>query len=114
MVYEVHGHFSSLRKAMSLFEPNYRGPGEGPRGPFQAFLNPSGTSPHKRVSGCPFQHQHFFQVVAYALQPHVTSVAHVTEIATSLQAIAAFQGVELIFTLGKFISRYFRRGLTLV
>src|SRR5665647_3522332 len=75
---------------MNPFEPNYRGPGEGPRGPF----NPSGASPRKSASGCPLQHQHLPQVVAYPLQPEVTSIAHPTHIATSVHPIAALQGTD--------------------
>ena len=84
MVEEVHGHFASLRKAMSPFEPNYRGPGEGPRGPFQAFFNASGASPRKGASGSSLQHQPLPQVVTPPLEPEMIVVAHMTEAATSL------------------------------
>ena len=79
---------------MSPFEPNYRGPGEGPRGPFQAFFNPSGASPRKSASGSSLQHQHLAQIVTHPLEPKMIVVAHITEVATSLQPVTAFQGAD--------------------
>jgi hypothetical protein len=94
MVYEVHGHFSSLRKAKIPFEPNYGGPGEGPRGSFQAFFYLSGASPRESASGSSLEYQHLSQVVTHPLEPKMIVVAHMTEVATSLQPINAFQGAD--------------------
>ena len=94
MVAVVHGIFEPLRKAMNPSESSYRALEEGSGGPFQAFFNPLGLSFHTRGSGCPLQHQHLPQVVAYPLQPEVTSIAHPTHIATSFHPIAAFQGAD--------------------
>ena len=79
---------------MNPSESSYRAPGAGPRGPFQACFNLSSPAPRNRGSGGPLQHQHLPQVVAYPLQPEVTSIAHPTHIATSLQPIAALQGTD--------------------
>ena len=79
---------------MNPSESSYRAPGKGSRDPFRAFFNPSGMPFHTRGSGGPLQHQHLPQVVAYPLQPEVTSIAHPTHIATSLQPIAALQGTD--------------------
>ncbi len=65
-----------------------------PRGPFQARFNLSGLAHRNRGSGCPLQHQHLPQIVAYPLQPEVTSIAHPTHIATSVHPIAALQGTD--------------------
>ena len=75
---------------MNPFEPNYRGPGEGPRGPF----NPSGASPRKNASGCPLQPQHLPQIVTHPLEPATIVVGHPTDIATSRHPRAAFQGAD--------------------
>src|SRR4030042_2976140 len=75
-------------------ESSYRTPGACPRGPFQACFNLSSPAPRNRGSGGPLQHQHLPQIVAYPLQPEVTSIAHPTHIATSRQPIAALQGTD--------------------
>src|SRR3989339_1768282 len=79
---------------MNPSESSYRALGGGSGGPFQAFFNPSGLPFHTRGSGGPLQHQHFSQVVAYPLQPEVTSIAHPTHITTSLHPIMAFQSSD--------------------
>src|SRR3989339_837660 len=79
---------------MNPFESSYRGSGAAPRGPFQACFHLSGPPPRQRGSGGPLQHQHLFQVVAYSLQPEVTSIAHPTHITTSLHPIVAFQSSD--------------------
>jgi hypothetical protein len=79
---------------MNPVEPGYNFPGEGHRGPFEALLNPLGILPPKRVLGCSLQHQHLLQVVAHSFEPEMVVVAHPTEIATSLQPIATFQGAD--------------------
>src|SRR4030042_6536385 len=79
---------------MNPSESRYRGSGRGPRGSFQAFSNLSGPPPSHQDSVGPLQHQHLPQVVAYPLQPEVTSIAHPTHIATSRQPIAALQGTD--------------------
>jgi hypothetical protein len=75
-------------------ESSYRASGAGPRGPFPACFNLSSRAPRHGGSGSPLQHQHLPQVVAYPLQPEVTSIAHPAHIATSLQPITAFQGAD--------------------
>src|SRR4030042_2322084 len=79
---------------MNPSESRYRGSGRGPRGSFQAFSNLSGPPPSHRDSVGPLQHQHLFQVVAYPLQPEVTSIAHPTHIATSRHPIVALQSAD--------------------
>jgi hypothetical protein len=78
---------------MSPSKPSYRGIRKGPRGPFQALFNLSGPPP-ATGSGGPLQHQHLFQVVAYPLQPEVTSIAHPAHITTALHPIVALQRAE--------------------
>ena len=79
---------------MNRSEFSCRPPGEGLRGPFQASFNPLSLPPHTRSSGGPLQDQHLFQVVAYPLEPEVTSIAHPTHITTSLHPIVAFQSTD--------------------
>src|SRR3990172_9968092 len=54
----------------------------------------SGLPPRTRGSGGPLQHQHLFQVAAHPFKPEMIVIAHPTEIATSLQPIAAFQSAD--------------------
>ena len=75
-------------------EPSHRFLEEGRGRPFEALLNPLGTLPPKRVSGCFLQHQHFLQVVAHSFKPEMIVVAHSSKITASLQPIAAFQGAD--------------------
>jgi hypothetical protein len=79
---------------MNLSEFNYRGNGEGPRGPFKAFTWPLGLPFHNGGSVSPLQHQHFSQVVTDSFQPTVIVVAPQAQIATSHQAIATLQGAD--------------------
>jgi len=79
---------------MQPSESSYRVPGAGPQGPFQACFILSSPVPRHRGSGDPLQHQHLPQVVAYSLQPEVTSIAHPTHRATSRQPLSALQGTD--------------------
>ena len=79
---------------MNPSESNYRGSGEGLRGPFRAFYNFSSPSPLNRDSGGPLQHQHLSQVVTDPCQPKVIVVAPQAQIATAPQPIAALQGAD--------------------